>query len=305
LQESFDFAYAQTLLRSARSGATLQRPQEKLELTEAGPVVLTALTTNRATVVLPADRDALYLVYGASSRSLEAELYAQPDRTTSVALTPGRYIVQRRIQAAGGLAEVMLTAGERRILEPGAFRPFAPDALALKGEVILRPWSVVLVDAVLGGVGLDVGDEVGLRLDRRWGEAVGTLRAFGGWGERTTAANRVTESSAGAEAAIARVVALSTRTELRLGLDLRGQWLLQQVTRKDATRVQSLGFPAAAMFAGTAWGGGAHAEARWDLSTTWYLHAQVRALALGAKTDTGVEGRALVGAEVGLGAALP
>jgi hypothetical protein len=45
LQESFDFAYAQTLLRSARSGAALQRPQETLELTEAGPVVLTALPT--------------------------------------------------------------------------------------------------------------------------------------------------------------------------------------------------------------------------------------------------------------------
>ncbi len=306
LQESFDFAYAQTLLRSARSGATVQRPQEKLELTEAGPVVLTALSTNRATLMLPPDRDALYLVYGASSRLLEAEVYASPDRTTLVALPPGRYVVQRRVQASGGVAEVMLAAGERRGLDPDAFRPFAPAALALKGELRLRPWSVAIVEGVLGGVGLDVGDEGGLELERRFGDAAGTLRAFGGWGVRTTAANHVYESSAGGEVGVARLFPLSTRMAFRLGLELRGEWVHQQVTRKDAARLEQVGLPTTATFAGTEWGGGAHAEVRWDLSTSWYFSAQVRALGLGAKTDTGAaEGRALLGASLGLGAALP
>jgi hypothetical protein len=305
LQESFDFAYAQTLLRSARSGAALQRPQETLELTETGPVVLTALPTNRATLALPADRDALYLVYGASSRSLEAELYAQPDRTISVALPPGRYLVQRRVQAAGGVTEVMLAAGEQRSLDVAAFRPFAADALALKGELLLRPWSVALFDGVIGGVGLDVGEEGGLEVERRWGNVAGALRAFGGWGERTTAPNHVYETSAGGEAAIDRVLPLSTRTDLRLGLDLRGEWIRQQVTRKDAAQVEAVGLPGTAYFTGTAWGGGAHAAFRWDLSTTWYVGAQARALGLAAKTDTGAEGRFLLGAYLGLGAALP
>jgi uncharacterized caspase-like protein len=305
LQESFDFAYAQTLLQSARSGAALQRPQERLELTEAGPVVLTALSTNRATLVLPPDRDALYLVYGASSRSLEAELYAQPDRTTSIGLTPGRYVVQRRVQAAGGVTEVMLAAGDQSALDVAAFRPFAAAALALKGELWLRPWSVALFDGVFGGVGLDVGEEGGLEVERRWGHFAGALRGFGGWGERTTAPNHVYETAAGGEAAVDRVVPLTTRMDLRLGLDLRGEWIRQQVTRRDAAQVEALGYPATAYFAGTAWGGGAHAALRWDLSTTWYMRVQTRALGLGAKTDTGAEGRFLVGAYLGLGAVLP
>lgn len=305
LQESFDFAYAQTLLQSARSGAALQRPQERLELTEAGPVVLTALSTNRATLVLPADRDALYLVYGASSRSLEAELYAQPDRATSVALPPGRYVVQRRVEAAGGVTDVMLAAGDRSSLDLAAFRPFSASALALKGELWLRPWSVALVEGVLGGVGLDVSEEGGLEVERRWGNVAGTLRAFGGWGERTTAPNHVYETSAGGEAAVDRVLPLTTRMDLRFGLDLRGEWIHQQVTRRDAVQVEALGYRATAYFAGTAWGGGAHGALRWDLSTTWYVRAQARALGLGAKTDSGAEGRFLVGAYLGLGTVLP
>ena len=305
LQESFEFAYGQTLLQSARSGAALQRPQEMLELTEAGPVVLTALSTNRATLVLPADRDALYLVYGASSRSLEAELYAQPDRTSSVALPPGRYIVQRRVQAAGGVTEVMLAVGDQRSLDLAAFRPLAATALALKGELLLRPWSVALVDGVLGGVGLDVGEEAGLEMGRRWGNFAATLRAFAGWGERTTTPNQIYETSAGAEAAFERVVPATTRMDVSLGLDLRGEWIHQQVTRKDKARVEALGYPATAYFAGTAWGGGAHVALRWDLSTTWYLRVQARALGLGAKTDIGAEGRFLLGACAGLGAVLP
>jgi hypothetical protein len=104
---------------------------------------------------------------------------------------------------------------------------------------------------------------------------------------------------------VERVVPLTTRMDLRLGLDLRGEWIRQQVTRKDAAQVETLGLPATAYFSGTAWGGGAHAALRWDLSTTWYVGAQARAVGLGAKTDTGAERRFLLGAYAGLGAMLP
>ena len=200
---------------------------------------------------------------------------------------------------------MMLAAGDKTLLEVTAFRPFAPAALALKGELLLRPWSVALVDGVIGGIGLDIGEEGGLELERRWGNVTGSVRAFGGWGERTTAPNHVDETSAGGEAAVDRVVPLTTRMDLRVGLDVRGEWIRQQVTRRDAAQVEAVGYSAKAYFAGTAWGGGAHGALRWDVSTTWYVRAQVRALGLGAKTDTGAEGRFLLGAYLGLGAVLP
>jgi hypothetical protein len=305
LEESFDFAYAQTLLRSARSGAALQRPQERLELSLASPVVLTELAMNRATLVLPADRDALYLVYAATSRSLESELFAAPDRPTALALPAGRYLVQRRVGSTGGATDVLLSAGERRELNPGAFRPFANEALSLKGELLLRPWSVTAFDGAIGGIGLDAGDEAGVEVERRFGGYGVAVRAFGGWGESKTAANFIHEASAGGEVGILRVLPLSARWSATLGVEARAQWVRQEVERSDARIVERAGYAGSSYWSGTLWGGGLHFGARFDLSTHWFVAARAGALGLGAKTDTGVEGRVLLSGSIGVGAALP
>ena len=76
--------------RRARARSS-SAPQERLDLTVAGPVVLTELAAQRATLVLPADRDALYLVYGVASRySSSAELFACPPRSPHRPGAPGR-----------------------------------------------------------------------------------------------------------------------------------------------------------------------------------------------------------------------
>jgi hypothetical protein len=77
------------------------------------------------------------------------------------------------------------------------------------------------------------------------------------------------------------------------------------VERRDAGAVEQAGYAGSAYFAGTAWGGGVHADVRFDLSTSWFIDARASALGLGAMTDTGVEGRLLFGGSIGLGATLP
>ena len=302
LQESFDFAYAQTLLRSARSGAVLQRAQERLDLTVAGPVVLTELAAQRATLVLPADRDALYLVYGVASRTLEAELFARPDRPTALALPAGRYLVQRRFAGAGGAAEVVLPAGAVRGLEPAAFRPFESEALALKSELVVRPWSLTLSDGVVGGTAISVGDEAMLEIERRWRRFGVAARALAGRGEYGTSANDVYETSLGGEAGVVGIVPLGARVDLRVGVDARAVYIHQEVTRKDAAEVEAVGYPGTAWFNGSAWGGGLHADARYQLSSTFYAVAAVKGLALATGTDRGIEGRLSFGASLGIGA---
>ena len=302
LQESFDFAYAQTLLRSARSGAVLQRPQERLDLTAAGPVVLTELAAQRATLVLPADRDALYLVYGVASRTLEAELFARPDRPTALALPAGRYLVQRRFAGAGGAAEVVLPAGAVRGLEPAAFRPFESEALALKSELVVRPWSLTLSDGVVGGTAISVGDEAMLEIEHRWRRFGVAARALAGRGEYGTSANDVFETSLGGEAGVVGIVPLGARVDLRLGVDARAVYIRQEVTRKDAAEVEAVGYPGTAWFNGSAWGGGLHADARYQLSSTFYALAAVKGLALGTPTDMGLRARLSFGAYLGVGA---
>jgi hypothetical protein len=302
LQESFDFAYAQTLLRSARSGAVLQRPQERLDLSVAGPVVLTQLAARRSTLVLPPDRDALYLVYGIASRGLEAELFGSPDRSTALALPAGRYLVQRRFAGAGGAAEVLLKPGDVHTVDPETLHPFEARALALKSDLVVSPWSLTLSDGVVAGSAISVGNEAMLEVERRWGNFGFAVRALGGRGENATPANEVYETSLGGEAGLVRILPLGARVDLRLGVDVRAEYIRQEVERKDAAVVEAVGYPGVTYFNGSAWGGGLHAEARYQLSTTFHFVAAVKGLALESPTDAGTRARFSFGGYLGVGA---
>jgi hypothetical protein len=303
LDESFTYAYGETLLRSTRSGGVLQRPEEKLELTEESPVVLTQLSPLQARLALPRGGDALYLVYAIRSQTVVAEVYGVPDRPVRLSLSPGRYIVQRRAGARGGAAEVSVDAQSERSLQETDFRAFSDDALALKGTLVVHPWSLSLADTAFGGLGVDVGDELSLQIGLRdapgaWGIALGPV---GGLEHRGTAYNQVSESFLGAEVSVDRFVRPSPSVTLRLGLDVRGEWIWQRVTRNDADRLASAGLAASASYAGAAWGGGPHVGARFWLTPRLFLDAGARMLALGAKTDSGAEGRLLGGGSLGMG----
>lgn len=116
LDESFAFAHAQTMIRSAKSSGVLQKPEAIVRLRESAPVVLTATSNRVARVSLPQSKDAHYLVYSASGKSIVAELWSSPVRKTTLLLPPGHYIVQRRAGAARGAAKIAVAAGEERDL---------------------------------------------------------------------------------------------------------------------------------------------------------------------------------------------
>jgi hypothetical protein len=133
----------------------------------------------RAQLEFPRDADALYLVYGMGSRSVVAELYGLPDRAVRIVLPVGRYIVQKRVGGAGGAADVTLAAGATRVLMPGEFRAFESDALARKGALVVRPWSLELYDGATIGREVDFSGEVSVRVARRdtYAFALGPLAA--------------------------------------------------------------------------------------------------------------------------------
>ena len=99
------------------------------------------------------------------------------------------------------------------------------------------------------------------------------------------------------------IVPLGARVDLRLGIDARAVYIRQEVTRKDAAEVEAVGYPGTAWFNGSAWGGGLHADARYQLSpSTFYALAAVKGLALGTPTDMGLRARLSFGAYLGVGA---
>jgi hypothetical protein len=281
----------------------LQRPQAKLDLTESSPFVLTELGGERAELEFPSGSEALYLVYAVGSQSIVAEVYALPDRAVRIVLPKGRYVIQKRLGAGGAAADVVLRGGGTHVLSPADFRAFEPEKLAQKGGMIVRPWSIDVVDSVLAGSQVDIGDDLAVRLARRetWGYSLGPLA---GVAKRHTAYNDVTELSAGGEASVDRFFTLSPPLLLRAGVDLRGAWISQSVRRNDADHATLAGFPATTHYSGTALGGGLHAGARFSLGAALYIDAGARALALGVNTSAGIEVRLLAGGELGVGFAL-
>ena len=303
LDESFAYAYNQTLLRSARSGGVLQRPQAKLDLTESGPFVFTEVAGNRAQLEFPRDADALYLVYAVGSQSVVAEVYGLPDRALRIVLPPGRYIVQKRVGSQGAAVEIALQGGATYVLAPDAFRPFHAEALAQKGGMVVHPWSVELVDSAMTGREVDVGDELALHMARRetWGYAIGPLAGASKW---QTPYNLVNELYAGGEASVDRFFTLANPILLHAGADVRGEWISQTVRRNDADQAVLAGFSPTTHYAGMALGGGLHVGTRFLMAPPLYLDLGVRGLVVGAMTAEGVDVRILFGAMVGIGLSL-
>ncbi len=134
LDESFAFAYSQTLIRSAKSSGVMQKPEAVVNLHELSPVVLTQTAARMSTLSLPVSKDTHFLVYAGAARSVISELWGSPDRRIALAVPPGSYVVQRRLGGTGGAAQVSLAAGEERKLEERDFAASPLDAVASKGD---------------------------------------------------------------------------------------------------------------------------------------------------------------------------
>jgi hypothetical protein len=225
------------------------------------------------------------------------------DRAVRIVLPKGRYVIQKRSGTRGAALDVVLRGGSTRVLSPDEFRSFSGEALALKGGLVVRPWSLEAEVGFLAGREVDVGGEVGIRLAHRdtWGYAVGPLAGVSRW---VTPFNTVTEESLGGELSVDRFFPISSAALVRVGVDVRGEWIWQSLRRADADRAALAGFAAATHDAGAAWGGGAHLGGRLWLAPSLYLDLGGRVLALGAKTTSGVDARILGGAFAGVGFAL-
>lgn len=303
LDESFSYAYSQTLLRSARSGGVLQRPEAKLDLHESNPFIFTELAGARAQLEFPRGSDALYLVYAVGSQSVVAEVYGVTDRNVRIVLPPSRYIIQKRVGTRGEAVELTLRAGAVHSLSVEDFRSFAAEALAQKGSMVTHPWSVEALGDVMAGSEMNLGGELQARIARRerWGFALGPLVGFG---ERATPFNDVREKLIGGELSVDRFFSLSSAWLIFTGIDVRGEWIWQTVTRTDAARATLAGFQPVTHASGAAWGGGVHVGARCVFAPPFFLDVGLRAMALGTQTTSGVDARVLGGGFLGLGFAL-
>ncbi len=252
LAESYDFAYSQTLLRSARGSGVLQHPAAVFELREAAPLVLTSTVDGATVLRFPRTSDAHYLAYAIGSRAVVGEIWGSDTHDATLALPPGRYLIQRRTPASAAGVEITLARGEARMLAVADFRAIREEEVASKGgEVVLRP-DEIAVGAAIGGSRLEtVGEELTLRYAHSWGPWALGFGLTGGLGTQTTTAEDVRLSMLGADATIERRWRAGGWT-FGVGAGGEADVIWQTATRADATRVAAAGYPTAQSFAALA-----------------------------------------------------
>ena len=118
LAESYDYAYGQTLLRSAMGSGALQHPAAIFELRAAAPVVLTSTVDGATALRFPRTDDTHYLAYALGAKAIVGEIWGSADHDATLALAPGRYLVERRTPAGSGAVEVALAARARSGASP-------------------------------------------------------------------------------------------------------------------------------------------------------------------------------------------
>jgi hypothetical protein len=128
LAEAFRYTAAKTLAGTASTQAGPQHPTYDFKMSGRGDIVLADLRRAEASLRIPPDADASYVIHGA--RDLLAEVAGTTTGMT-LALPSGRYTVERRASAGLATASFNLSQGEIRSLPP--MRPTAYEMARAKG----------------------------------------------------------------------------------------------------------------------------------------------------------------------------
>jgi hypothetical protein len=139
LDELYRYVFRRTLMRTG-GGAALQHPAIDSRLAGAGEVVLTRVAAAGATLSVPGGAER-YLVFALPGGGVMGELSGESALT--LALPPGRFLVERRAAGASSITEVDLSGGGARQLSPREFRPISREELVARGgRLELHPWRV-------------------------------------------------------------------------------------------------------------------------------------------------------------------
>ncbi|MBX3216543.1 MAG: caspase family protein [Labilithrix sp.] len=278
--ESYAFAYGQTLFRSARGSGVIQRPALETTLREGAPVVL---TTTSATTRLrfPRAGGTHYVVYGVGSRTVVAELWSSPERPVVLAVAPGRYIVHRRAGGHSAATQVAVAKDAELEVRAADFRAVPEETLARKGgAIVLLPGELSVGYVARTARLYDLGHELALRYAHSWGSFALGVGAAGGAGYGTRMNQEATLSWLGADG-LAEARATLGRLTLRAGAGPRVLGLAQRLARLDAARLALAGYDTERRSRGTAVGGHAVAGVRVALGSSTWIDLQAQGELLG------------------------
>ncbi len=170
LDEVYPYAYNHTHMRTAQSRARLQRPERNFVFKGTGPLVLSWTSKARSMLVFPKGGNIQYLVYRLPTATVVAELWGESKRQVKLALSTGRYLVQRRAPGQYGATDIAMTFGGQKELSAWQFQSIPLKLLALKGgALILHRHEVTAQYGFLIGSHGDIGQRFNLGYGYRLG----------------------------------------------------------------------------------------------------------------------------------------
>ncbi|MDF2697726.1 MAG: peptidase caspase catalytic subunit p20, partial [Labilithrix sp.] len=298
--ESYAFAYSQTLFRSARASGVVQRPAVETTLREGAPVVLTN-TTSTTRLRFPRGADSHYVVYGVGSRTVLGELWSSAERNVALAVPPGRYIVHRRVGGHAAAAQLDVGKDQEREVHAADFRAVPEETLARKGgDLILHPNELSVGYVARTSRLYDLGHELGLRYEHAWDNFALGVGGAGGTGSGTSPKQEATVSWLGLDG-IAEVRSRFGWLVLRAGVGPRVLALAQSLVRADAERLALAGYDAERRFRGMALGGHALVGARLSIGSRMWLDLDARGELLGLRIQGELATSWSAGAGAGVG----
>ena len=299
-EESYAFAYGQTLFRSARTSGAVQRPALETTLREGAPVVLTT-TASTTRLRFPRGTDSHFLVYGVGSRTVVGELWSSADRAVFLAVSPGRYIVHRRAGGHSAAMQLDVARNEEREVRPSDFRAVPEETLARKGGAIVL-WPNELSAGYVARTArlYDFGHELELRYRHAGDGLAFGVGALGGTGQGVRGNQESTLSWLGVDG-VAELRKSVGPLVLRAGVGPRVLALVRRVERADAERLALAGYDTERRFRGMALGGHARAGARIPFGARVWLDLDVHGELLGIRLGGSLAATWSAGGGAGVG----
>ena len=119
LEEAYDHAFAETVISTAGSSGSIQRPEYRYDIEGVGQVVLTRIPDRAAGLILPEELEGVYTVVSVGTGQVVARVDKQPGETRRLALPTGRYLVRKVRREDVLLAELDLVWGGARWIDDG------------------------------------------------------------------------------------------------------------------------------------------------------------------------------------------
>lgn len=165
LSEAYQYAYDRTLMSTSRA-PTLQHPSYVFDLRGQRDLVLTELDGGGHTGQLELSEAGQYVFFDPKGSELVVE--AEVAGAGTLALPAGSYLVRRRLPDKVYQGEVVVRAGQRVVLDPGALSLMPYGHTARRGTAAERHSATAM--SLAGGVagtpsaGLGLGPVAGLEL---------------------------------------------------------------------------------------------------------------------------------------------